>query len=215
MDLLPREKDKLLLFTAALLAERRKARGLKLNYPEAVAYISAAILEGARDGRSVAELMQLGTALLGPDDVMEGVAELIPEVQVEATFPDGTKLVTVHHPIPRAPTPDEVGAITPREGTLEINEGRARLTITVANIGDRPIQVGSHYHFFETNPALAFDRAPTRGYRLNIAAGTAVRFEPGQTREVELVAYAGRREVHGFRGEVSGPLDGAGEKGAR
>ena len=99
MDLTPREKDKLLIFTAALLAERRKARGLKLNYPEAVAFISAAILEGARDGRSVAELMGFGTTLLKRDEVMEGVPEMIPEIQVEATFPDGTKLVTVHHPI--------------------------------------------------------------------------------------------------------------------
>jgi urease subunit gamma len=99
MELSPREKDKLLIFTAALLAERRKARGLKLNYPEAVAFITAAIMEGARDGKTVAELMSYGTTLLGRDDVMEGVAELIPEVQVEATFPDGTKLVTVHNPI--------------------------------------------------------------------------------------------------------------------
>jgi urease subunit gamma len=99
MELTPREKDKLLLFTAALLAERRKARGLQLNYPEAVAFISAAILEGARDGRTVAELMGYGTTLLKRSDVMEGVAEMIAEVQVEATFPDGTKLVTVHHPI--------------------------------------------------------------------------------------------------------------------
>jgi urease subunit gamma len=99
MELSPREKDKLLLFTAGLVAERRKARGLKLNYPEAVALISAAILEGARDGRSVAELMAEGTRVLGREDVMEGVPELIPEVQVEATFPDGTKLVTVHNPI--------------------------------------------------------------------------------------------------------------------
>ena len=103
MDLSPREKDKLLLFTAALLAERRKARGLRLNYPEAVAFISAAILEGARDGRTVAELMSFGTTLLSRDDVMDGVAELIPEVQVEATFPDGTKLVTVHNPIGARP----------------------------------------------------------------------------------------------------------------
>jgi urease subunit gamma len=99
MELSPREKDKLLLFTAALLAERRKARGLQLNYPEAVAYISAAILEGARDGRTVAELMSHGATLLTRAQVMEGVAEMIAEVQVEATFPDGTKLVTVHHPI--------------------------------------------------------------------------------------------------------------------
>ena len=100
MELTPREKDKLLIFTAGLLAERRRARGLKLNYPEAIAFISAAILEGARDGRSVAELMSYGTTLLARSDVMEGVPEMIPEIQVEGTFPDGTKLVTVHHPIP-------------------------------------------------------------------------------------------------------------------
>ena len=100
MELTPREKDKLLIFTAGLVAERRKARGLKLNYPEAVALISAAILEGARDGRTVAELMSFGTTILNRAEVMDGVAEMIPEVQVEATFPDGTKLVTVHHPIP-------------------------------------------------------------------------------------------------------------------
>jgi urease subunit gamma len=100
MELTPREKDKLLIFTAGLLAERRKSRGLKLNYPEAVAFISAALLEGAREGRSVQELMSWGATLLRRDDVMEGVAEMIPEIQVEATFPDGTKLVTVHHPIP-------------------------------------------------------------------------------------------------------------------
>lgn len=99
MQLTPQEKDKLLVFTAALLAERRKAKGLKLNYPEAIAYLSAAILEGAREGRTVAELMSYGTTLLTRDDVMEGIPEMILEVQVEATFPDGTKLVTVHHPI--------------------------------------------------------------------------------------------------------------------
>ncbi|MGD9586950.1 MAG: urease subunit gamma [Brachymonas sp.] len=99
MELTPREKDKLLIFTAALLAERRKARGLKLNYPEAVALVTAAVLEWARDGRSVAELMHLGTTVLTRDDVMEGVPDMIPDIQVEATFPDGTKLVTVHHPI--------------------------------------------------------------------------------------------------------------------
>jgi urease subunit gamma len=99
MDLSPREKDKLLIFTAGLLAERRKARGLKLNYPEAIAFITAAVLEGARDGRTVADLMHYGTTLLSRMDVMDGIAEMIPEIQVEATFPDGTKLVTVHHPI--------------------------------------------------------------------------------------------------------------------
>jgi len=100
MELTPREKDKLLIFTAALLAERRKARGLKLNYPEAIALISAAIMEGARDGQTVAELMSYGATILTRNDVMEGIAEMIPDIQIEATFPDGTKLVTVHHPIP-------------------------------------------------------------------------------------------------------------------
>jgi len=214
MELLPREKDKLLLFTAGLLAERRKARGLKLNYPEAVAYISAAILEGARDGRTVAELMAYGTELLSSDDVMEGVAEMIHEVQVEATFPDGTKLVTVHHPIAHAGAVIAPGALDVKEGVVRLNEGRPTRTITVANTGDRPIQVGSHYHFYETNPALVFDRGAARGYRLNIAAGTAVRFEPGQSREVELVAYAGARTVQGFRGEIMGQLDEGGDPDA-
>lgn len=205
MELTPREKDKLLLFTAALVAERRKARGLKLNYPEAVAYISAAILEGARDGRTVAELMSEGTRLLGADDVMDGVAELIADVQVEATFPDGTKLVTVHQPIPVARVVG-IGAVEAAAGSIEINIDRATRRVEVANSGDRPIQVGSHYHFYEVNPALKFDREATRGFRLDIPAGTAVRFEPGQSRTVDLVAYAGERIVQGFRGEVMGRL---------
>ena len=206
MELLPREKDKLLLFTAALLAERRKARGLKLNYPEAVAFISAAIMEGARDGKTVAELMSQGTQLLSEADVMEGVAELIPEVQVEATFPDGTKLVTVHQPIASSGRriPGEV--LVDDAPPIEINVDRATVTLQVANTGDRPIQVGSHYHFFETNDALAFDRESARGMRLNIPAGTAVRFEPGQSREVELVELAGLRRVFGFAGRVMGEL---------
>ncbi|MCG8018741.1 MAG: urease subunit gamma [Candidatus Thiodiazotropha sp. 'RUGA'] len=211
MELTPREKDKLLLFTAGLLAERRKDKGLKLNYPEAMAYISCAILEGAREGRTVAELMDHGRTLLSSEDVMEGVAEMIHEVQVEATFPDGTKLVTVHDPI--LPTESDQGAaIVPGEvlteaGERELNEGRQQLTLSVANTGDRPIQVGSHYHFAETNPALQFDRQQARGFRLDIAAGTAVRFEPGQTREVTLVAFAGDRKVYGFNGAVMGSLE--------
>jgi urease subunit gamma/beta len=211
MELTPREKDKLLLFTAALLAERRKAKGLKLNYPEAMAYISAAILEGAREGRSVAELMDQGRTLLNSDEVMEGVAEMIQEVQVEATFPDGTKLVTVHDPnLPSAnsePTAAIPGEIITATGDKTLNEGRETITLSVANTGDRPIQVGSHYHFAETNPALKFDREKARGFRLDIAAGTAERFEPGQTRQVTLVAYAGERQVFGFNGAVMGGLD--------
>jgi len=207
MILSPREKDKLLVSMAAMVARNRLARGVKLNHPEAVALITDFVVEGARDGQSVADLMEAGAHVIRADQVMAGVAEMIHDVQVEATFPDGTKLVTVHQPIRGA----SQGAIIPGEiitepGDIVMNEGRATLTITVANKGDRPIQVGSHYHFFETNPALSFDRAKTRGMRLDIPAGTAVRFEPGQTRDVTLVALAGKREVYGFRQDVMGAL---------
>jgi urease subunit gamma/beta len=127
-------------------------------------------------------------------------------VQVEATFPDGTKLVTVHEPIRGSEGRLQPGEIITVPGDLTLNEGRETLTLTVANTGDRPIQVGSHYHFFETNDALSFDRAKARGFRLDIPAGTAVRFEPGQTRQVHLVALAGKREVYGFQGKVMGKL---------
>lgn len=207
MELSPREKDKLLLFTAALLAERRKDKGLKLNYPEAVAYISAAIMEGAREGRTVAELMDYGRTLLSGDDVMDGIAEMIHDVQVEATFPDGTKLVTVHEPIvtDRAATL-AAGEVITEPGDIEINVGREKVEVEVANTGDRPIQVGSHYHFYETNSALKFDRDLTRGFRLDIAAGTAVRFEPGQSRQVTLVKIAGDQNIYGFNGQVMGKV---------
>ncbi len=208
MELSPREKDKLLVFTAALLAERRMAKGLKLNYPEAVAFISAGILEGAREGRTVAELMDFGRTLLSADDVMDGVAEMIHDVQVEATFPDGTKLVTVHEPIVGAAPPAvTAGEVIAEAGDIDLNAGRETLEIEVANTGDRPIQVGSHYHFYETNSALQFDRTPSRGFRLDIPAGTAVRFEPGQTRKVTLVKYAGEQKVYGFNAEIMGEVD--------
>jgi urease subunit gamma/beta len=211
MELTPREKDKLLLFTAAMLAERRLERGVKLNYPEAIAYISMHIIEGARDGETVAHLMGKGRTLLSTDQVMSGVAELIHDVQVEATFPDGTKLVTVHEPIQavNAESPQTLvvpGEISPAEGDIELNKGRETVIVEVANEGDRPIQIGSHYHFYEANPALTFERQKTRGFRLNIAAGTAVRFEPGQSRQVELVALSGNRRVFGFNQAVMGDL---------
>lgn len=206
MNLTPREKDKLLIAMAAMVARRRLERGVKLNHPEAVALITDTVVEGARDGRSVAALMEAGAAVLSADQVMDGVAEMIHDVQVEATFPDGTKLVTVHNPI-RGST----GALTPGEvetadGDITLNAGREAVTLTVSNTGDRPIQVGSHYHFAETNPALAFDRAAARGMRLDIAAGTAVRFEPGQSRDVRLIPLAGNRMVYGFRQDVMGAL---------
>jgi urease subunit gamma/beta len=144
--------------------------------------------------------------VLTPSQVMDGVAEMIHDVQVEATFPDGTKLVTVHNPIRGATGALQPGEVMTLDGELMLNEGREAITLAVANTGDRPIQVGSHYHFFETNPALSFDRAKARGMRLDIPAGTAVRFEPGATREVTLVPFSGRREVYGFRGEVMGKV---------
>jgi urease subunit gamma/beta len=211
MNLTPREKDKLLIAMAAEVARKRLKRGVKLNHPEAVALITDAVVEGARDGKSVAQLMQLGAKVLKANQVMDGVAEMIHDVQVEATFPDGTKLVTVHNPIRGAPKrkgkPKSVpGELIAAKGEIELNAGRPTVTLKVANTGDRPIQVGSHYHFFETNPALRFDREKARGMRLAIPAGTAVRFEPGQTREVTLVALAGKREVYGFRQDVMGKL---------
>jgi urease subunit gamma/beta len=207
MELTPREKDKLLIFTAGLLAERRRARGLKLNYPEAIAFISAAIMEGARDGRTVADLMDYGRTLLNGDDVMDGVADMIPDVQVEATFPDGTKLVTVHEPIVTNKAPLLIaGEVITAAGDIELNAGRKKVEVEVANTGDRPIQIGSHYHFYETNSALQFERDKTRGFRLDIPAGTAVRFEPGQSRQVVLVEYAGDQIIYGFNAQIMGKV---------
>jgi len=206
MNLTPREKDKLLIAMAAMVARRRLERGVKLNYPEAVALITDFVVEGARDGKTVADLMEAGAHVVAADQVMDGIAELIHDVQVEATFPDGTKLVTVHEPIRGSAGRLKPGEMTTLPGDLIMNEGRESRTLTVANSGDRPIQIGSHYHFFEANPALRFERDKARGFRLDIPAGTAVRFEPGQTREVRLVALAGKREVYGFRQEIMGKL---------
>jgi urease subunit gamma/beta len=206
MQLTPREKDKLLIAMAAMVARRRLERGVKLNYPEAIALITDFVVEGARDGRSVADLMQAGAHVLTADQVMPGVAEMIHDVQVEATFPDGTKLVTVHEPIRGADHAVVPGEMLIEPGEIILNEGRDCVVLQVANTGDRPIQVGSHYHFAETNAALSFDREKAMGMRLDIAAGTAVRFEPGQTREVRLVAFQGERQIYGFRQQVMGAL---------
>jgi urease subunit gamma/beta len=206
MNLTPREKDKLLIAMAAIVARRRLQRGVKLNHPEAVALITDFVVEGARDGRSVAELMEAGAHVVSANQVMEGVASMIHDIQVEATFPDGTKLVTVHHPIRGADDKLIPGEVLTETGDIRMNEGRETVTLEVSNSGDRPIQVGSHYHFFETNPALKFDRARARGFRLDIPAGSAVRFEPGQSRAVRLVALAGKRKVYGFRQEVMGKV---------
>lgn len=231
MHLTPREIDKLLLHGAGFLAQKRLARGLRLNYPEAVALISAQLLELIRDGRAVAELMDLGRRLLGRAEVMEGVPELISEVQVEGTFADGTKLVTVHHPIVAEhgdlalalhgsflPVPEParfsesverlpLGEVVSPPGEIVLNEDRDSLALMVTNLGDRPIQVGSHYHFLETNRALSFDRGKAYGMRLDIPAGTAVRFEPGQRRTVQLVALAGAKVSRGGNALADGPLN--------
>jgi urease subunit gamma/beta len=204
----PKERDRLLLFLAAELARKRRARGLKLNYPEARALIADEILEGARDGRTVSELMSLGASVLTTDDVQPGVAKLVGTLQVEGFFPDGQKLVTVHDPIqPGRERVDgvEPGEIVVADGEIELSAGRGSVELTVTNTGDRPVQVGSHFHFFEVNRALAFDRSRAFGMHLDIPAGTAVRFEPGEEREVALVALGGRREVLGLNGLTNGP----------
>jgi urease subunit gamma/beta len=206
MNLTPREKDKLLIAMAAMVARRRLERGVKLNHPEAIALITDFVVEGARDGRSVAELMEAGAHVLTGDQVMDGIASMIHDIQIEATFPDGTKLVTVHHPIRGAAAALTPGEVLAEPGDIVMNVGRETISLAVANSGDRPIQVGSHYHFFETNPALKFERAKARGFRLDIPAGTAMRFEPGQSREVHLVALAGKRQVYGLRGDIMGKL---------
>ncbi len=233
MHLTPREIDKLTLHQAGVLAQKRLARGLRLNYVEAVALIATQLLEFIRDGRSVAELMDLGRRILGRSDVLEGVADMIDDVQVEGTFPDGTKLVTVHSPIvaergdpalwlygsflsvspadslvgqPASPLDAPPGDVRTGSGDIVLNEGRAPAHLAVTNRGDRPIQVGSHYHFIETNRALDFDRRAAYGMRLDIPAGTAVRFEPGETRTVALVAIAGARVIQGGNGWASGPV---------
>ncbi len=206
MHLTPREQEKLMLHYAGILAKERLERGLKLNYPESIALISSELLERARDGMSVAELMQYGRKILKPENVMDGVAEMIHEIQIEATMPDGTKLVTVHNPIECT---DKLipGEYLIDEGTIKLNENLEQLKLTVANTGDRPIQVGSHFHFFEINKALDFDRKSAYGMRLDIPAGTAVRFEPGETKSVSLVKIGGTREGYGLNGLVQGKMD--------
>ncbi|AGR77101.1 fusion of urease beta and gamma subunits [Aliarcobacter butzleri 7h1h] len=207
MFLTNREQEKLLIYTASKLALERKNRGLKLNYPEAVAIISSYIIEGARDGKSVAQLMVDATKILKEDDVLEGVASMMYMVQVEATFEDGTKLVTVHNPILYDKNKLIPGEYLVDEGEIELNASKDIITIEIENKGDRPIQVGSHYHFFEVNKELSFERVKAYGKRIDIPAGTSVRFEPGSKKSVNLIDFAGRRYMSGFNGLVEGFLD--------
>jgi urease subunit gamma/beta len=239
MHLSPRELDKLLLHNIGFLAQKRLARGVRLNYPESVGLIATQILEFIRDGRTVAELMNLGRQFLGRAQVMPGVPEMVAEVQVEGTFPDGTKLVTVHHPIAAEhgdlelalygsflPVPELAvfanesdehvlpGLCESAEGQILLNADRPTVTLTVVNLGDRPVQVGSHYHFIETNASLRFDRAAAYGKRLDIPAGTAVRFEPGEPKTVTLVEIAGNRVISGGNALADGPVTDAGKSAA-
>ena len=245
MHLSPKEIDKLILNQAGVVAQKRLWRGLKLYYPEAVALISTQILEFIRSGDTVANLMNKGKQLLGDEDVLPEVSKLIHEVQVEGTFRDGTKLVTVHDPIcsqrgnrelalfgsglptgaPAAAAevsqfagetgpPIVPGELIVQEGSLILNEGKEVRKVPVTNMGDRPIQVGSHYPFFEVNPSLKFDRKPAYGFRLNIPSGTAVRFEPGAQRTVELVPISGERVIYGGNAFISGKLSSKNEKQA-
>ncbi|MGA0533830.1 urease subunit gamma [Hansschlegelia sp. KR7-227] len=208
MLLTPTELERLTIFTAAELARKRRARGLKLNHPEAVALITDEILEGARDGRSVADLIGFGATVLTGDDVMPGVPAMVTILQVECMFPDGTKLVTVHEPIRPAEGSDadplRPGETLALDGEIELNDGRPRVCLTATNTGDRPVQIGSHFHFFEVNRAMAFDRAVAFGMRLDIPAGTAVRFEPGQSKDVTLTPFGGKRFVGGLNGLSDG-----------
>ncbi|MCL4168593.1 UNVERIFIED_CONTAM: hypothetical protein GTU68_058625 [Idotea baltica] len=200
MLLTPTEYERLTIFTSAELARKRRKKGLRLNHPEATAIIADEILEGAREGRSVADLIGYGSTLLNTDDVMPGVDDMMHMLQVEATFPDGTKLVTVHEPIrpgkKKAKGKNDVtpGEIIPGDGDVLINEHKKSITV----------KIGSHFHFFEVNPALDFKRESAFGKHLDIPAGTAVRFEPGESKEVQLVVFGGAGEVYGLNSLTNG-----------
>jgi urease subunit gamma/beta len=201
MMLTPTEQERLTIFAAAELARKHRALGIKLSHPEAVAYICDELLYGARLGRPLAELMSRGSTLLTTDDVMPGVADMLPVLNIEGMFPDGAKMITVHQPIrpgTQAASGPVPGEIIAADGTVELNAGRRRVSLRVTNTGDRPVQVGSHYHFFEANAALAFDRAAAFGMRLDVPAGASARFEPGDAKEVTLVELGGDGVVSGL-----------------
>ncbi|BDM72019.1 urease subunit gamma/beta [Streptomyces nigrescens] len=215
MRLTPTERDRLLLFGAAELARTRRARGLKLNVPEATALIADTVCEAARDGRRLAQAIEAARSVLGPDDVLPGVADVVTEVHVEAVFDDGSRLAVVTDPIgaaagerdeTAAPAP---GAVLP--GPADPEPAPA-VVLTVRNTAEVPISVTSHFHFFEANPRLEFDRAAGYGMRLCVPAGSSVRFDPGGTSEVGLVPIGGDRIAIGFAGLVDGPLDAPGAK---
>jgi urease subunit gamma/beta len=215
MRLTPSERDRLLIFTTAELARRRLARGLRLNVPEATALIADTVCEAARDGRRVKEAMAVGSSVLGPDDVLPGVREVVGEVKVEAVFDDGTRLVVVTDPIGASEGSSDAGHNAPGGillGPEPMVDWPAAVTVSVTNTSTVPISVTSHFHFFEANPRLRFDRAAAYGTRLAIPAGSSVRFGPGERKSVQLTPMRGERVAVGFAGLVDGPLDAPGAK---
>ena len=203
MALSPAERDRLLVFVTAELARSRRRRGLKLNVPEATALVADAVCEAARDGKRLGEAIDSARSVLTTDDVLPGVVRAVPEVRVEAVFEDGSRLAVV-----RDPFCSGLGVVGEAGGV----DTEAAVELDVTNTAAVPIGVTSHFHFFEANPRLRFDRAAAYGMHLAIEAGAAVRFEPGQTRRVALVPVGGRRVIIGFAGLVDGPLDAPGAR---
>jgi urease subunit gamma/beta len=208
--LTPTERDRLLLFGAAELARARRARGLRLNVPEATALIADTVCEAARDGRRLAEAIEAARSVLGPADVLPGVADIVTEVHVEAVFDDGSRLAVVTDPIGGGGLGEDApGALLPGP---EHADPEAVVRLTVTNTAAVPVSVTSHFHFFEANPRLDFDRAAAYGLRLAVPAGSSVRFGPGDSLEVGLVPIGGDRVAIGFAGLVDGPLDAPGAR---
>ncbi|MFD4736964.1 urease subunit gamma [Streptomyces virginiae] len=211
MPLTPTERDRLLLFTAAELARVRHARGLRLNVPEATALIADTVCEAARDGLRLADALERGRSVLGPDDVLPGVVDIVTEIQVEAVFEDGTRLAAISEPFGAQERDDSApGAVLPASDTVAAPD--PAVILTVCNTAAVPVSVTSHFHFFEANPRLDFDRAAAYGMRLAVAAGSSTRFDSGATVEVGLVPVGGDRIAIGFAGLVDGPLDAPGAK---
>ncbi|MDO6587433.1 urease subunit beta [Salipiger sp. 1_MG-2023] len=208
MHLTPTELERLTIFTAAELARRYVAQGIRLAHPEAVALLADELLTFARHGHSHSEIVSHASTLLRADQVEPGVAHMLKTFSVEVSMAEGTKLVTVFDPIAPAPGDPIPGEVIPAQGEIEINAGREAITLSVLNTGDRTIQVRSHAHFFEVNPALQFDRAAAFGMRLDRPSGGGERFDPGIEKHVVLVPYGGKRVVHGFAGLTEGPVDG-------
>ncbi|MFJ3199779.1 urease subunit gamma [Streptomyces sp. NPDC086989] len=211
MRLTPTERDRLLLRSAAELARARRARGLRLNVPEATALIADTVCEAARDGKRLAEAIEEARSVLGPDDVLPGVADVVTEVHVEAVFDDGSRLAVVPAPIRGAALlgDDAPGAVVPGPGAPQPEPA---LHLHVRNTAPVPVSVTSHFHFFEANPRLDFDRAAAYGMRLCVPAGSSVRFDPHGEAEIALVPIGGDRIAIGFAGLVDGPLDAPGAK---